>query len=483
MAGAIIAGVTVAVAIPVSRRPSLAPLVVLTLLYYAALTLLVLGDAGSADGLLALAAIPVVAGALYGRPSLTVVAIVAATATLGCDGLVNRLSIPDYAQLLVVWPITGIGIAYATYQLRSRLEQTVNERSETIQHDAVLALIGDEMYSTLDKDEVLRLGVQSASRLTRLEGQLQSKAGFFLVEGDQATLVAAYDPELDGDAPSDQRIGHLSVSLLSTVHLHQAAATYEDRLFILDHGTYAPPDIAAMLAELDVENAIVQLVRVGDDASGFLAVYNSDVSGSGFTHAQGEWLRALTPLFELALSRALVFESAATIDQLTGITNRREFDRRLANMPRRAEYSLLAVDIDKLKVMNDTFGHKAGDELLQAVAGALQRSVRRGDVAARVGGDEFSVLLSDADPHRADVVADRIFTELAGSTVRDRHANVSIGIAGFDCGQDAATRLAAADRALYEAKAAGGNRAAHAAGPSVSDAALHGLEGLARAGR
>jgi diguanylate cyclase (GGDEF)-like protein len=244
--------------------------------------------------------------------------------------------------------------------------------------------------------------------------------------------------------------------------LHQAAASHEDRLFFLDHNTYAPPEIAAMLAELDVETAIVQLVRVGDDASGLLAVFKSDVSAPGYTHAQGEWLRALMPLFELALSRALVFESAATIDDLTGIANRREFDRRLASTPRRAEYSLLAIDIDKLKVMNDTFGHKAGDELLQAVAGALRRSVRRGDVAARVGGDEFSILLSDADPHHAEVVTDRIFAELARSTVHDQLPSVSIGIAGFDSGEDAAARIAAADQALYEAKAAGGNRAVHA---------------------
>ncbi|MGA8362661.1 MAG: GGDEF domain-containing protein [Candidatus Dormiibacterota bacterium] len=467
MAGAIVAGVTVAIAIPVSRWPRLAPLVVVTLLYYAALTLLVLGAGGQSEGLLALAAIPLVASALYGRPSLTITALVAATATLGSDGLINRLSVADYAQLLVVWPIAGVGIAYATYQLRSRLEQTVNERSETIQHDAVLALIADEMYATLDKDEVLRLGVQSAARLTDLAGQAQSKAGFFLVDGDRATLVAFYDPDLGGAALSDKRIGDLSVSLLSTVHLHQAAASHEDRLFILDHNSYAPPEIAAMLAELDVETAIVQLVRVGDDASGLLAVFKSDASAPGYSHAQGEWLRALTPLFELALSRALVFEAAATIDELTGIANRREFDRRLASTPRRAEYSLLAIDIDKLKVMNDTYGHKAGDELLQAVAGALRRSVRRGDVAARVGGDEFSVLLSDADPGHAEAVADRILAELAKSSVRDQLPSVSIGIAGFDSGEDAAARIAAADRALYEAKAAGGNRAAHAAGTNI----------------
>ena len=472
MAGAIVAGITVALAIPVSRRPRLAPLVVLTLLYYAALTLLVLGDAGQNEGLLALAAIPVVASALYGPPSLTIAAIVAASAALGCDGLIDRLSVPDYAQLLVVWPITGIGIAYATFQLRSQLEQTVNERSAIIQHDAVLALVADEMYSTLDKGEVMSLGVQSAARLTDLSERPQSKAAFFLVDGDRATLVASYDPDLGGVASADERIGNLSVSLADTVHLHEAAAGHQDRLFILEHDTYVTPDIAAMLAELDVETAMVQLVRVGDDASGLLAVFRSDVSGPGYSYAQGEWLRALTPLFELALSRALAFESAATIDHLTGVANRREFDRRLATLPRRSQYSLLAIDIDKLKVMNDTYGHRAGDELLQAVAGALQRSVRRGDVAARTGGDEFSVILSDADPHHAEVVAGRIFADLANSRVHDQRPSVSIGIAGPDCGKDAAARIAAADSALYQAKRAGGNRAVQARGTEAATADL-----------
>ncbi len=131
MAGAIVAGVTVAIAIPISRWPHPSLLLVVTLLYYASLTLLVLGDAGENEGLLALAAIPVVAAALYGPPSVTITAIVAAAATLGGDGIINRLTLPDYAQLVVVWPITGMGIAYAIHQLRSR---TRTDGKRTISH-------------------------------------------------------------------------------------------------------------------------------------------------------------------------------------------------------------------------------------------------------------------------------------------------------------------------------------------------------------
>ena len=461
-AGVIVTAVTVAIAIPASRWPRLACLVGLTLLYYCALALLLLGDAGQNVGLLAMTAVPIVASALYGPPRLTFTALVAATATLFCDGFVNQLNLADFLQLLVVWPIIGVGIAYATFQLRSRLEQAVSEREASIQHDAVLALIADEMYSAIDESAVLKLGLQSAARLTDVADKPRSKAGFFLVERDRATLVALYDPDSTEGDPSDPRVGQLSVSLSGTSQLQQAAANHEDRLFVLDHGTYAPPDIAALLTKLDVETAIVQLVRFGDDATGLLAVFNSDASAPGYTDQQSNWLRGLAPLFELALSRALVFESAMTIDHLTGIANRREFDRRLAAMPRRAEYSILAVDIDKLKAVNDTYGHSAGDELLQAVAGALKRSVRRGDIAARVGGDEFSVLLSDADPDHAQMVANRIFADLATTKVRDQRPSVSIGISGFECGEDAPARMAAADRALYAAKAAGGNRATHA---------------------
>jgi diguanylate cyclase (GGDEF)-like protein len=131
-------------------------------------------------------------------------------------------------------------------------------------------------------------------------------------------------------------------------------------------------------------------------------------------------------------------------------------------MARSAVYSLLAIDIDKLKSMNDTFGHHAGDELIRVVAGALHRAVRQGDVAARVGGDEFCVILTDADDQHAEAVAKRILADLENRAIHGEQPRISIGIASLGSGLDAAARLAAADKALYEAKRSGGNRVAHA---------------------
>ncbi len=460
-AAVIMAGVTVGLAIGLVRRPVLPLIAASVLLYYAALTLILLGDGGGNVGLLALVAIPVVACALYGPPWLTILSLLAATATLVVEADANALSVSDYAQLLTVWPITGLGIAYTIHQLRFRLERTVAEREDSIRHDAILSLIADELYSTFDGERVLNLGLQSAARLTDLPGMPGSDAVFFLVEGDRATLIASYSAESTRPARDDARIDRLSVSLSSTTNLLSAVAGKDnDRLFLLNSRMSVPPDIRAVLDELDVVNAIVQLVRVGDAGTGLMAVINH--GGAEYTSAQREQLRGLAPIVEFALSRALVFEAQATTDHLTGLANRREFDRRLSHMPRSTRYSVLAIDVDRLKAMNDTFGHHAGDELLQAVAGVIRQSTRRGDVVARVGGDEFFVVLPDADDGRATIIVDRIVAGLAAIAVQGLRPSISIGVAAFSAGADAAGRVAAADSALHQAKRAGGNQVAHA---------------------
>ena len=462
MAGAVVAGLAAAVAVPALRRPRFVFLAVVVVLYYAAVALVLLGESGESEGLLALTAIPLIASALYGPPSLTVTALGAGTSTLVLDGAVNGLSVADYAQLLTVWPITGVGIAYAIHQLRRQLEETVAHREMVIQHDAALALIADELYTAYDGDQVLHLGLQSAVRLTALSGAPEPRAVFFLADDDHATLIASY-PDSSENGDTDPLIDHVSVALTTTTTMMQeAVASHDDRLFVIDRSTAVPPEVEAVMAVLKIENALVQLIRVGDADTGMMVVFNTGVSDAGFTVAQREWLQGLAPLLELALSRAFEIEEQTATDPLTGIANRRELDRRLARMPRSVVYSLLAIDIDKLKTMNDTFGHQAGDELLRAVAQSLQGAVRRSDIAARTGGDEFCIILSDADSARSESVANRIFADLDTREVHGLHPRISVGIAPFGSGHDAAERLAAADAALYAAKRSVGNCVSHA---------------------
>jgi diguanylate cyclase (GGDEF)-like protein len=155
-------------------------------------------------------------------------------------------------------------------------------------------------------------------------------------------------------------------------------------------------------------------------------------------------------------------------DPLTGLFNRRHFGRRLSEETKRAQRyghaaSVLCVDIDRLKAINDGFGHKAGDGALVAVGRALLDNVRSTDVVARIGGDEFAVLMPEASAAQASALSQRVLTEVAWQgDLRAGGLAISIGIAELNAASDVepGDLLVAADDALYQAKAAGGGDAA-----------------------
>lgn len=168
-------------------------------------------------------------------------------------------------------------------------------------------------------------------------------------------------------------------------------------------------------------------------------------------------------------------------DPLTGLFNRRHFGQRLAEEMRRGRRHghatcVLSVDIDRLKAINDRFGHKAGDHALVAVCRTLLKNVRAIDAVARVGGDEFAVLLPETSAAQASALSQRILTEVAGhSDALTGKLAVSIGIAELNATADVESddMLAAADAALYRAKAAGGGRAAIAQPVPVASRSRH----------
>lgn len=170
-------------------------------------------------------------------------------------------------------------------------------------------------------------------------------------------------------------------------------------------------------------------------------------------------------------------------DSLTGLFNRRYFRQRLAEEMRRARrhghaMCVLCMDIDHLKAINDRFGHSAGDDALVVVSRILWRNVRSIDAVARVGGDEFAVLLPETSAAQASALSQRILTEVARHVDVGMKLAVSIGSAELDGAEslEADDLLAAADAALYQAKAAGGARAAVARPkPAPLRAAYHTL--------
>jgi len=158
-------------------------------------------------------------------------------------------------------------------------------------------------------------------------------------------------------------------------------------------------------------------------------------------------------------------------DPLTGLPNRRHFDVMCSTEWERARrdrrpLAVLFIDVDHFKSYNDCHGHRAGDDCLAAVAGAIRQSLQRpGDLAARYGGDEFVVLLPDTGTDGALDVARRVLAAIRALDIRhddlpSGHVTPSIGVAQLVPGVDDTARelLERADRALYAAKLAGRGR-------------------------
>ena len=157
------------------------------------------------------------------------------------------------------------------------------------------------------------------------------------------------------------------------------------------------------------------------------------------------------------------------LDPLTGIFNRRYFENQLSKELQRASryehsLSILFLDIDQFKKINDEFGHQVGDQVLQELSQILERGLRSVDVVARYGGDEFIILLPETKKKHATKTAERILKTIKGhdffkKDLKVKELSISIGVAGFP--EDAGgtyEMIKKADTALYQAKRQGGSQ-------------------------
>ena len=194
--------------------------------------------------------------------------------------------------------------------------------------------------------------------------------------------------------------------------------------------------------------------------SGVVAVYRKE---------EGPWSNADIKKFGFLVDQAVLsldyahllqeLESQARTDGLTGLANHRYFYDRLEEELSRAQrqnrpLSVIMMDLDELKLINDTYGHLAGDEILRRFAGLLRAITRRMDIAARYGGDEFAVVLPETGAKQAHVFCNRILKEVATLKLEEISGiSISMGISTFPEDGEAITNLIDhADQALYHAK-------------------------------
>lgn len=183
-------------------------------------------------------------------------------------------------------------------------------------------------------------------------------------------------------------------------------------------------------------------------------------------HLRGRLASAAASLQEQA-AQLEVFSSEARTDALTKLPNRRALDEELARRfaqwkRKRGSLSLLLLDVDHFKRLNDEYGHTAGDDVLRRLAEVLQAMARSMDLVARYGGEEFDMVLPESDLSAGKVVAERVRTAVEETPLsqgaRRLAVTVSVGLSELTSADDPVMLIEEADRALYEAKRAGRNR-------------------------
>ena len=208
-------------------------------------------------------------------------------------------------------------------------------------------------------------------------------------------------------------------------------------------------------------------VRVNDELHGMFQI---DSQGASISEEVFARCRSMANVIELALGNAIAhqeLEIQANTDPLTGLANRRGLALYLDRDQRLHAMSILVLDIDHLKAINDAHGHEVGDKILVAVARAASGVLRGGDLMARTGGDEFLAVIADADESDARRVADRVTDAVSRVKVQGVTTSVSVGWASCGKKGDVDRLRQQADEAMYQAKQSA--RRHHARHPRATD--------------
>lgn len=211
---------------------------------------------------------------------------------------------------------------------------------------------------------------------------------------------------------------------------------------------------------LMIENQIIGVINLNDNEKGSFSVNDLD------------YVLNVMEFVSLSVSNALLYEKTQLLsvtDGLTMLNNHQQMQKILkSEFERSRRYasplSVVMMDVDHFKEINDTHGHQAGDEILVELAGVISRICRANDSAARYGGEEFLLILPETHLQGAELIAERIRKEIAGQTFAsngDRfRVTISCGVAELDLAsmKSAADLIHVVDRAMYRAKRQGRNR-------------------------
>jgi len=363
-------------------------------------------------------------------------------------------------------------------------ERTLREESERQAEEKARLLASlQERQQLLEQLSALQRCVSERTPLERVLGAVVD--GARALAGTQLAVLRLIDPSHPSDLFTAAVSGDDAALLRRTRRTPEASgAAWREIAEGRVAAIAAEDDMVADLIEAGVRSGLAVPLHEHGAVVGALIVASREAR-HGFPLSQREMLVSFAEQASVALAAAKTANSIrhAFNDSLTGLPNRALLLDRLEVALGRADrerkpVSVLFLDLDGFKVVNDSLGHVAGDRLLIDVAGRLRGCLRRGDTAARIGGDEFAILLGDlGNPERAQHVAERVIAALREPfTVLGREVFVSASI-GIAYGQDDAQDLLRnADVAMYRAKRSDEAGAYATFEPSMHTAVVERLE-------
>jgi diguanylate cyclase (GGDEF)-like protein len=449
--------ISLALALPRLGAPSWVRLLVPSG-YLISLALLFASHAAVAAGLQPLVLLPILWVALYHRPGESTVLVLGTVCVLTVTSLLAHASVEVIVRTAVLWGFVSAILLLGARSLRRWLDDAIGEREEALRQAKVLGDVARELNSTLDPERVVAIAVRLAAEIASPPGLRSRRANYCRISDGVVRVDAEFDEEGEW--------------LGATWPLPEHPLLAESvRSRVATSGTLDPaqlgPAVRRLASGQGVGHGAWVPVVVDGELHGVLAVAgrNRPVSDQELSRCV-----AIVGIMELALKNALAHkraQRAALTDPLTSLANRRGMERLVHERRGRRRLAVLAIDVDRLKEVNDRHGHAAGDELLLLVADAIRSVLRAGDVVARVGGDEFACVAFDADEEAAVLGASRLLKAVRNTDRRGWEPRVSIGVACAELGESLADILHRADAAMYQSKRAGGMRFALADRPPI----------------
>jgi diguanylate cyclase (GGDEF)-like protein len=441
---AILVACALTVFLPWRRIPRWAVLVP-SLAYLVSVTLLLISGGtdpslqSTSGGLTALILLPVLAMALYYPSSYTAIVVGASMISLTAVGLAVQSSVATDLRRLFGWTAVAAVVAMTVHHLRVSLEGKVRDSTELarlghLMHDATHSLT-----SLRDPQDVI---VEATVAMLDLAGAGFRRASYLRVSDGVVTQVAVADDR--GSVPT-------SYLLKDDPYVRTVIDSGEALVTVLDR-TAMGASLRSVTDETRSTDAALIPVAVNEELHG---IFQIDSRGIVVSEDLLVRCRSFANVVELALANAIAhheLEIQANTDPLTGLANRRGLSLYLDGDRRANAKSILVLDIDHLKAINDAQGHEVGDKVLVAVARAAAGVLRAGDLLARTGGDEFLAVVADGDESIARLVADRMTEAVSHVQVQGVRTSVSIGHASCGKNGDIERLRQQADEAMYEAK-------------------------------